>query len=130
MISYGNKFWHGAKIYVGNNTVAAGNEFCGLAGAEYFHTNRPDLYDLYGYDFDFQEAAKVGGSVACPAEIGPSQYVVVEMTKETCEPIFCSLGIFSCYCSNYRATRSEDDYPDGISLSFVTGTNQTTQQLS
>ena len=88
----------GAKIYVGNNTVAAGNEFCGYAGAENQHTNSIDLFDDNGveYDFDFKEAFKVGGSVACPAEIGPSQYVVIEMTQPICRPIFCHLGIFTC----------------------------------
>ena len=84
--NYGNTYWYGAKIYVGNSTVAQGNEFCGYAGSDLKHAANTDLYDQNGdlYDFDFLEAMKVGGSVACPTDIGPSQYVVIEMTEEGC----------------------------------------------
>ena len=29
-----NKYWHGARIHVGNSTTPNGNYYCGLAGAE------------------------------------------------------------------------------------------------
>ena len=53
--AYGNRYWFSVKIYVGNNTVVAGNEFCGYAGAENRHQNKKTFVDANGdeYDFDF-----------------------------------------------------------------------------
>ena len=74
-LTYGNRYWHGAKVFVGNSTTASGNEYCGYAGSEILHEANTDL----GYDLDPYELFRMGGSVACPSDIGSSKYVVIQM---------------------------------------------------
>ena len=51
---------------------------------------------------------KMGGSVKCPDDAGPSSHVIIMMTENDCRPVLCNVGIFSCSCSNIHANRDSD----------------------
>ena len=104
---FGNNFWHGAKIYVGNSTSLSDLQPCGVAGSDK-KLSYSDVTDKESAE----ELIKMGGSVSCPDTIGSSKFVVIHMSKETCEkPILCNVGIFTCHCSSYRATRQNPFAP-------------------
>ena len=58
---------------------------------------------------------RMGASVKCPDDIGPSQYAILK-ADPNCEVKLCHVGIFTCYCSSLVATRSNvnEDMPETI----------------
>ena len=48
---------------------------------------------------------RMGASVKCPDDIGPSQYVILKVDPN-CKAHLCHVGIFTCYCSALVASRS------------------------
>ena len=72
---------------------------------------------------ELDEMTKMGGSVYCPDNVGRSDHIIIKFTDPGVRPVLCNVGIFSCSCSNLRATRGSSDYNSNILKGFVSGTD-------
>ena len=112
-----NRHWYGVWAYIGNYDTKTSNEEIGLLGHNLKLVNTLNTYD-------YTDFIKVGGSIKVPETIGKVRYIVLsprEMIGNLRWHI-CNVGIFTCYCSNFRATRSASDYSTSI-IELKSGTN-------
>ena len=75
---------------------------------------------------------EMGGSVECPTGF-KSAYVIIQMKSPKPNwfisyPVLCNVGIFTCPCSNYIASR-EVPFDQGL-LEFRTGKNNRKESFS
>ena len=121
---YSNRYWYAVQVYLGDDATNTANESIGYISHDVFLNHATD-----NSSFDYKDLIKVGGSIKVPDHIGKVNYVVLKHDTDAIRWYFCNFGIFTCYCSNFRATRSEDDYETDV-IELKSGTNIETQQLS
>ena len=105
LMEYSNRFWYGAKAYVGNSTdiTDSSMEFCGYVSSENLVTKSSSAFEM-------TEMFRMGDSVICPDTTTPSKYVVIYLAEDDVYPIPCNIGIFACYCTNLKAVREDSVY--------------------